>query len=116
MQYMLMIFEDEANYAGGEESEAWRKIVAAHGALVGEMQEAGVLRGGAGLLPSETATTVRTRHGKVSMHDGPWAETREQLGGFYLIDVPTLDDALAWARRIPLAGDGSIEVRPTLPE
>jgi len=116
MQYMLMIFEDEANYAGGEESEAWQKIVAAHGALVGEMQEAGVMRGGAGLLPTAAATTVRTRNGKVSMHDGPWAETREQLGGFYLIEAATLDDALVWAKKIPMHGDGSIEVRPTIPE
>ncbi|MBK8286393.1 MAG: YciI family protein [Ahniella sp.] len=116
MQYMLMIFEDEANYAGGEDSAAFQAIVAAHGALVEQMSAAGVMRGGAGLLPSATATTVRTRNGKVSMHDGPWAETREQLGGFYLIEVDTLDEALAWAQKIPMAADGSIEVRPTIPE
>ncbi len=116
MQYMLMIYEDEKNYAGGELSEAWQKIVQAHGALVAQMQEAGVMRGGAGLVPSSSATSIRTRNGKVSMHDGPYTETKEQLGGFYLIDVESLDDALMWAKKIPLHADGTIEIRPTLDE
>jgi hypothetical protein len=116
MQYMLAIFENEANYSEGPNGAAYQKIVAAHMALVGQMEAAGVLRGGSGLLGSETATTVKTRAGQVTLHDGPFIESKEQLGGFYLVEVDSLDDAIAWAKRIPLALDGAIEVRPTLPE
>jgi hypothetical protein len=116
MQYMLAIFENESNYVGGQEGAVYQQIVAAHMALVGQMQTAGVLRGGAGLLGSETATTVKTRAGGISMHDGPFVESKEQLGGFYLIEVASLDDAIVWAKRIPLAKDGAVEIRPTLPE
>jgi hypothetical protein len=116
MQYMLMIFEDERAYEGGPESLAWQQIVQAHGALVGKLQEAGILRGGAGLLPTNTATSLRTRAGKTTVHDGPYAETREQLGGFYLIDVPDLETALQWAKQIPMIADGTIEVRRALDE
>jgi hypothetical protein len=114
MQYMLAIFEDETIYVGGAKGDAWKQIVAAHEALVGQMQAAGIMRGGAGLKPSAMATTVHTRSGKVSLHDGPYAETKEQLGGFYLIEVEDLDTAIAWAKRIPLAGSGAVEVRPAL--
>jgi hypothetical protein len=116
MQYMLAIFEDESNYLGGTEGSVYQQIVAAHMALVGQMQAAGVMRGGAGLLGSDTATTVKTRAGGLSMHDGPFIETKEQLGGFYLIEVDSLEDAIVWAKRIPLAKDGAVEIRPTLPE
>jgi hypothetical protein len=78
------------------------------------MQEAGIMRGGAGLKPAATASTVMKRGNRVSLHDGPFIETKEQLGGFYLIDVPDLDTALAWAKRIPMIADGVVEVRPTL--
>ena len=114
MQYLLMIYEDEAVFDGGEDGAAWREVVAAHEAFAGELVAAGVMRGGAGLKPVVTATTVRTRDGAKTLHDGPWAETKEQLGGFYQIEVPDLDAALAWARKAPLARDGSIEVRPIL--
>ncbi len=113
MQYLLAIYEDEAAY---QSESAWTAIIAAHTALVGDMQTAGVLRGGAGLQPSASATSVRTRAGKVSLHDGPFAEVKEQLGGFYLIEVDDLDAAIAWAKRIPLAADGVVEVRATLPD
>lgn len=114
MKYMLSICEDHAIYGGGPETEAFRKIVEAHGALVGEMMKAGVFVQGSGLMGPETATTLRKRAGKHSIHDGPFAETKEQLGGFYIIDVADLDAALVWAKKIPLAGDGSIEIRPAL--
>jgi hypothetical protein len=116
MQYMLMIYEDESGYADGEQGQAWQDILQAHGALAGQLAELGILRGGAGLKATATATTVRTRSGKISMHDGPYAETREQLGGFYLIEVDSLDQAIEWAKKIPLAADGSVEVRPALSE
>ena len=114
MQYLLMIYEDEAAFEGGEDGAAWRDVVAAHEAFSGELVAAGVMRGGAGLKPVATATTVRTKDGAKTLHDGPWAETKEQLGGFYQIEAPDLDAALAWARKVPLARDGSIEVRPIL--
>lgn len=116
MQYLLAIYEDEAAYPGGFESQAFQQILQAHMALVEQMQQAGVMRGGAGLMPSNTATTLRTRAGAVSIHDGPYIETKEQLGGFYLLELESLDQAIAWAKRIPLGADGSIEIRPALAE
>jgi hypothetical protein len=72
------------------------------------------ITGGSGLKGSSTATTVRTGDGGHTIHDGPFAETKEQLGGFYLIDVPDLDAAIALAKQIPLDGNGSVEIRPLL--
>lgn len=114
MQFMLMIYEDERAYETVDEAEVWDKIVKAHEALAGQMEAAGVLRGGSGLKATSTATTVRRRDQKISIHDGPYAETREQLGGFYLIDVAGLDEAMAWAKQVPLLFDGSIEIRPAI--
>ena len=76
------------------------------------MGEAGAMQGGAGLQPVATATTVRTSASGQTLHDGPFAETREHLGGYYLVDVPNLDDALGVARRIPVMDGGKVEVRP----
>jgi hypothetical protein len=84
----------------------------AYGRYTEELQAAGVLRGGSELAPVHTATTVRLRDGKVVCTDGPFAETKEQLGGYYLIDCANLDEALRWAAKVPSARDGSIEVRP----
>jgi hypothetical protein len=112
MQYMLMIYEDERVYGPGKGGSAMSDMVAKHMALGREL---GALRvGGAGLKNTDSATTVRTTKGAQTVHDGPFAETKEQLGGFYLIDVPDLDAAIAWAKRIPLAADGAIEIRPLL--
>ncbi len=83
---------------------------------IGAMQQAGIMRGGEGLMPPHTASVVRLRGGKRQVQDGPYADTHEHLGGFVVIDVPTLDDALGWAERAPCAAAGSIEVRPTLAE
>ena len=115
MKYMLAIYEDEANFPGGEGGEAWRAVVEKHMAFGGALAEAGIAFSGAGLKGVQTATTVRTDAGGVqTLHDGPFAETKEQLGGFYIIDVPDLDAAIAWARRLPLGRDGAVEIRPTL--
>ena len=116
MRYMLMIHEDQGNYAGGAESEAWQAIIRAHGAFIDELRTAGVMVNGLGLQPTTTATTVRRTGGEVSMHDGPYAETKEQLGGYYVIEVADLDAALHWARKVPLHADGAIEVRPAINE
>jgi len=114
MDYVLLIYEDESIYDGGETSQVWKDVLAAHDAFAGELAQKGLLKGGAGLKTSPTATTVRRDGDRSSLHDGPFAESKEQLGGFYIIDVPDLDAALDWARRIPLAAGGSVEVRPAL--
>lgn len=115
MQYALLIYENEDLYRAGG-GQAVDEIIAAHQALAGELAAAGVLKGGSGLNTVDTATTVRKTGGQHALHDGPYAEAREQLGGFYLIEVPDLDAALAIAKRIPLAGDGAVEVRPVIDE
>ena len=114
MQYMLLIYEDEALYGADEDSPVLADILRRHEAFAAELAAQGVLRGGAGLKSTHSATTVRTEGGGQRLHDGPFAETREQLGGFYLIDVPDLDAALAIARKLPLLQDGAVEVRPVI--
>jgi hypothetical protein len=78
------------------------------------VKDAGIFKGGAGLEPPETATTVRVGNGKRSVQDGPYADTKEQLGGFFIIDVPDLDIALDWAARYPAGPHGVVEVRPNM--
>lgn len=112
MQYALLIYENEDLYRG-DNGRALDEIITAHVALAKAMEEEGILRAGSGLNTGDTATTLRKSGGQYALHDGPYAEAREQLGGFYIIEVPDLDAAMAVAKRIPLAGDGSVEVRPT---
>jgi hypothetical protein len=114
MQYILMIYGNEAAMQGASK-EAGEQMHAAYGAYTGAMQEAGVIRGGERLRPSSSASTVRVSGGKTQVLDGPYAETKEQLGGYYLIEVPDLDAALSWAARCPGAAHGAIEVRPIWP-
>jgi hypothetical protein len=111
MKYLLTIYTDESSYASisPEQSSA---MLEAYGAFGREAQEAGALLGGEGLQPTATATTVRVRDGEALFTDGPFAETREQLGGYYLIDAENLDEAIAIAARIPMAQRGTIEIRP----
>ncbi len=111
MQYMLMIYEDERVY---ETEEAWSAIIGQHVALAQAFHAETVKFYGDGLQPTRAATTVRRTGGQTTIHDGPFAETREQLGGYYVVDVPDLDAAIAWAKRIPLSKDGAIEVRPVI--
>lgn len=113
MQYALLIYEDESIYGPDKAGEVLNTVVAGHMAL---SQELGAKRlGGAGLQNTPTATTIRTAaDGSKSMHDGPFAETREQLGGFYLIDAENLDEAIAIARRVPIYREGCVEIRPLL--
>jgi len=82
------------------------------GAYTKALIDAGVMRGGNALHPAHTATTVRLRDGKRQVQDGPFAESKEQLGGYYIIDVPDLDSAIAWAAKSPAAKSGAVEVRP----
>jgi len=108
MQYMLLIYEDENNTPPDDaEMAKWFEVTEAMG-------QAGIMRAGDALHPTPTATTVRVENGSVVATDGPFAETREQLGGYYLIDVPDLDAAIEWAAKMPNANKGSIEVRPVM--
>ncbi len=111
MKYALLIYGDEQIWANIDEA-GMREVYAAHEAYGTALTEAGVLRGGSELAPSHTASSLRFANGKATLHDGPFAEAREQLGGFYLIEVDTLDEAIAWARRMPAMHEGTVEVRP----
>jgi len=113
MQYMLLIYDDEQAWAGMDEGQRGQ-IFQAYGAYTEDMRQKGVFVAGDALQPTSTATTVRDRNGDRLVTDGPFAETKEQLGGYYLIEVDSLDDALDWAARIPSAKVGSIEVRPVM--
>lgn len=106
MKYMLLIYDDEnTRDESAMDIQPWV-------AYTQSAQQAGVYQAGAGLLPTETATTVRQRDGERLVTDGPFAETKEQLGGYYLLDCADLDEAIDWAARIPSVGVGSVEVRP----
>ena len=111
MKYLLMIAASEAAAQSASPADA-EQMHAAYGAYTEAMMKSGVMVGGERLRPTSTATTVRVRGGKTEVLNGPYAETREQLGGYYLIDVPDLDAALSWAARCPTSAMGTIEVRP----
>jgi len=111
MQYLLQIYSDEAAILKMPKEQS-SQVHAAYMAYTEAMKEAGVLRDSNRLRPTSEATTVRAPGGKQSVVNGPFAETREQLGGYYLIEVPDLDVALSWAARCPGAQYGAIEVRP----
>ena len=111
MKYMLLIYSNESQWQGLGKSEADQRM-AAYLAYTEAMTKAGALVGGDRLQRADTTTTVRVANGKTNVLNGPYAETREQLGGYYLIDVPDLDAALSWAARCPGAGHGTMEVRP----
>ncbi len=111
MQYMVLIYVNEA--AMGTASEAdMGKMMAAYGAYSEALVKAGAMVAGNRLHPSTAASTVRSVGGKTQVLDGPYAETKEQLGGYYIIEAPDLDGALSWAERCPGATTGAVEVRP----
>lgn len=115
MQYMLLIYEPERAYEGEAGRATLMDIVGKHMKLAAELRETGVWVNGDGLQGVETATTVVTGPGGTqTLHDGPFAETKEQLGGYYLVDVPDLDAALVWARKVPVLDGGKVEVRPVM--
>lgn len=113
MKYMLAIYETKADFDGrtNETKEAfWSAWRAYHKTML----EAGVLVDGGALQPPATGTTVRLRDGQRQVQDGPYAEAKEQLGGYIVLDLPSLDAALDWAARCPAAATGAVEVRPLL--
>lgn len=111
MKYLLLQYANESAMTSLPKEEAGR-MHAAYMAYIDAMKQAEVLLGNHGLRPTADATTVRAPDGKPSVVNGPYAETREQLGGYFLIEVPDLDAALAWAARCPAVQHGAIEVRP----
>ncbi len=111
MQYPLMLYVNEAGWPKLSKVEQ-EQGMAAYTAYTEALTKAGVLKGGNRLQPSSTATTMRITNGKTQVLDGPYADSKEQLGGYYLIDVPDLDAALSWAARCPAVGHGVVEVRP----
>src|ERR1700723_3210892 len=111
MQYLMLIYSQEANFARMTPQEV-AAMSAEFGKYTEEITKAGKYRGGNRLAPTASATTVRVRDGKRVTTDGPFAETKEQLGGYYLIDANDLDEAIALAAKIPSARFGLIEVRP----
>ena len=113
MQYLLMIYTNEQQDAQRtpEENEA---NMGEYYAFTNEVRQAGVMVAGEALHPTTAATTVRVRNGQITSTDGPFAETKEQLGGYYLLDCENLDEAIKWAAKIPGAREGSIEIRPVM--
>lgn len=113
MKYLCLIYDDETiwNTMSKEESD---KIMGEYFAFTNQIVESGQYHGGNALQPTNTATTVRVRNGKTTTTDGPFAETKEQLGGYYLVEANDLNDAIQIASRIPSARYGSIEIRPVV--
>jgi hypothetical protein len=111
MQYLLMLYVSEAGWSKLTKAEQ-EQGVAAYRAYTEALTKAGVLTGSNRLQPSSAATTVRIADGKPQVLDGPYADSKEQLGGYYLIDVADLDAAISWASRCPAASHGVVEVRP----
>lgn len=111
MQFMLIFNETQDDFS----KRGTPEYLGVWMAYVGSMQQAGVMQSGAGLEPPTTGTTIRIRDGKRQIVDGPYAETKEMLGGYCIIEVPNLDAALEWAARSPTATSGSTEVRPVMP-
>jgi hypothetical protein len=111
MQYLLMIYSQEGQWSKMTDEQKTQGL-AAYGAYTEALNAAGVRVGSNRLRETDTATTVRIVNGEAKVLDGPYAETKEQLGGYYLIDVPDLDTALSWAARCPGASYGTMEVRP----
>jgi hypothetical protein len=113
MQYLLLIYENAAETAAQGEA-AMTQIMNDYRAFTQSIVQAGQFKAGNALQPTSTATTVRVRGGKTLTTDGPFAETREQLGGYYLIEAKNLDEAIEIASRVPSAKHGSIEIRPVM--
>jgi hypothetical protein len=115
MEYMLMYRETEAEFAKRNDPASAPAYWGAWNAYIGAMMGAGIVVSGNGLQPPHASTTVRLRDGKRQVQDGPFADTREHLGGYFIIKVGSLDEALEWAARAPCTAVGSTEVRPVLP-
>jgi hypothetical protein len=115
MQYMLIFFESPDEMKRRDDPAQSAPYLGAWRAYIGAMQASGIMQHGNGLQPPHTASTVRVKNGQRVVQDGPFADTREHLGGYFVVDVPSLEVALEWAARAPCATTGGVEVRPVLP-
>jgi hypothetical protein len=113
VKYLCTIYGDETQW-GSATPDQISAVMQAYEAFGREVSEAGAFIAGEGLEPTSAATTVRVRDGERLLSDGPFAETKEQLGGFYLLECASLDEAIEWASKIPAASSGSVEVRPVM--
>jgi hypothetical protein len=113
MQYMLLIYGDQNGWQSRTEEEN-NQLMQDYYQFTEDLQKSGSMVAGDALEPTQTATTVRVRNDETLTTDGPFAETKEQLGGYYILDVGSLDEALEWAAKIPGAKHGSVEVRPVM--
>ncbi len=113
MEYMLLICDEETRQLKPGDA-GFDELMAEYGAFAQECEKRGMMRGGARLMPTSAASTVRVRDGKTIVTDGPFAETKEQFGGFFQLECKDLDEALEFASKIPTARGGSIEVRPLM--
>jgi hypothetical protein len=113
MRYLLLIYQDEVAHSHWTQEQLAAEYQA-YNEFTESVAKSGALQSGEPLMPTNTATTVRVRNSKTLTTDGPFAETKEQLGGYYLVNCKDLDEAIALAARIPAATDGSIEIRPVM--
>jgi len=113
MKYMLMFYLNQTEFNSRTDPKTRDAFWGSFLPYLKAVREAGIFAGGAGLAP-DTATTIRIIDGKRQVQDGPFADTKEQLGGYFLIDVPDLDTALEWAARYPAGPGGAVEVRPAM--
>ncbi|CAN5469143.1 YciI family protein [soil metagenome] len=114
MEYLLMATETEDAFAARTDPERTDEYWSAWTGFIAELAASGVMTAAAGLVPPTSSTTLRVRDGERSVQDGPFSDSKEHLGGYFVIDVADLDEALAWAARCPSAGYASVEVRPLL--
>lgn len=115
MQYLLMATEGADAFAARSDPDRADAYWASWTEFIGALAASGAMVGAGGLAPPDAATTIRVRAGERTVQDGPFADSKEHLGGYFLIDVPDLDAALDWAERCPSAAYASVEVRPMLP-
>ena len=112
MKYDILVYENETDFAARTDATKQGDYWAAYSAYTNALQKSGVMVGGAGLAPPTAATSLRISSGKRHVQDGPFVDSKEQLGGYYTIDVPDLDAALDWAAKCPSATTAGVEVRP----
>lgn len=115
MQFMLIYRQPAEEFAKADDPAKAGAYYGAWQAYMGALAQSGVIVNGHGLMPPHTATMVQLRDGKRRVQDGPFADTKEHLGGYFVIEVPSLDEALEWAARSPASSTGSTEVRPVMP-
>lgn len=115
MQYLIMAAETDDAFEARDDPERSGEYWASWQGYIEALEQSGLLRGAGGLAPPWTASTVRTREGEHHVQDGPYADTKEQLGGYFVVEADDLDTVLEWARRCPSAAYASVEVRPLLP-